>query len=154
VLDELISLRKIQILSWGCLLALCAGAWLFFSWEITWSVAVGGVISIVSFMLTHQDVANFMKALDFPKKQQGGQDNEATVEEQSDSTKKNIKLGKSRYIIKFWLRLAIIGLVLLMLIKSGKVNIFGLLVGLSTVVFTITLTTVGAAGRYIISSRR
>ncbi|MBU1987097.1 MAG: ATP synthase subunit I [Proteobacteria bacterium] len=138
--DELVSLRKMQVLSWVCLLLLCGGSWVFFSWEIAWAVAVGGVISIVSFVLTHQDVARFMKSLDYSEAGQG--------------EKKALKVGKTRYIIKFWLRLAIIGLVLLMLIKSGKVNIFGLLVGLSTVVFTITLTTVGAAGRYIISSRR
>ncbi len=134
------SLRKVQVLSWVCLVALCGGAWMFWSWQMAWSVAVGGILSIVSFMLTHQDVANFMKALD------------STAEGQAE--KKALKVGKTRYIIKFWLRLAIIGLVLLILIKSGKVNIFGLLVGLSTVVFTITLTTVGAAGRYIIRSRR
>lgn len=129
-----------QVLSWVCLAVLCAGAWLFWSWQMTWSVAVGGVISITSFMLTHQDVARFMKSLGSSAEGQG--------------EKKALKVGNSRYIVKFWLRLAIIGLVLLMLIKSGKVNIFGLLVGLSTVVFTITLTAVGAAGRYIISSRR
>lgn len=140
MLDELLSLRKMQVLSWVCLLILCGGSWLFYSWEFAWAVAIGGVISIVSFMLTHQDVARFMKSLDSSEEGQG--------------EKKTLKVGKSRYIIKFWLRLAIIGLILLMLIKSGKVNIFGLLVGLSTVVFTITLTTVGAAGRYIISSRR
>jgi membrane protein implicated in regulation of membrane protease activity len=140
VSDELISLRKMQVLSWACLLVLCVGSWLLVSWEFAWAVAVGGVLSIVSFMLTHQDVARFLKSLD--------------SSEEGDGEKKALKVGKSRYIIKFWLRLAIIGLVLLMLIKSGKVNIFGLLVGLSTVVFTITLTTVGAAGRYIISSRR
>lgn len=138
--DELVSLRKVQVLSWVCLVALCGGAWIFWSWQMAWSVAVGGILSIVSFMLTHQDVANFMKALD------------SSAEGQAE--KKALKVGKTRYIIKFWLRLAIIGLVLLILIKSGKVNIFGLLVGLSTIVFTITLTTVSAAGRYIIRSRR
>lgn len=140
MLDELLPLRKMQVLSWACLLILCGGSWFFYSWEFAWAVAIGGVISIVSFMLTHQDVARFMKSLD--------------SSEEGQEEKKTLKVGKSRYIIKFWLRLAIIGLILLMLIKSGKVNIFGLLVGLSTVVFTITLTTVGAAGRYIISSRR
>lgn len=138
--DELLSLRKMQVLSWVCLLVLCVGSWLLVSWEFAWSVAVGGVLSIVSFMLSHQDVTRFMKSLDSSEEGQG--------------EKKALQVGKARYIIKFWLRLAIIGLVLLLLIKSGKVNIFGLLVGLSTVVFTITLTTVGEAGRYIISSRR
>ncbi len=138
--DELLSLRKMQVLSWACLLVLCAGSWVFLSWDFAWAVAVGGVISIVSFMLTHQDVAGFMESLNSSEEGQG--------------EKKALKIGKSQYIIKFWLRLAVIGLVLLILIKSGKVNIFGLLVGLSTVVFSITLTTVSAARHHIISSRR
>lgn len=138
--DELLSLRKMQALSWVCLLVLCAGSWIFLSWDFAWAVAVGGVISIVSFMLAHQDVARFMESLNSSDEGQG--------------EKKALKLGKSQYIIKFWLRLAVIGLVLLILIKSGKVNIFGLLVGLSTVVFSITLTTVSAARHHIISSRR
>lgn len=138
--EELLSLRKMQVLSWVCLLALCAGSWVFLSWDFAWAVAVGGVISIVSFMLTHQDVAGFMESLNSSEEGQG--------------EKKALKIGKSQYIIKFWLRLAVIGLVLLILIKSGRVNIFGLLVGLSTVVFSITLTTVSAARHHIISSRR
>jgi hypothetical protein len=140
VVDDFLSLRTLQVWNWVCLVVLCAGTWLFLSWEFAWAVAVGGVVSIVSFMLAHQDVARFMKSLDSSEEGQG--------------EKKGLQAGKSRYIIKFWLRLAIIGLILLMFIKSGKVNIFGLLVGLSTVVFTITLTTVSAAGRYFISSRR
>lgn len=138
--DELVSLRKVQVLSWVCLVALCGGAWIFWSWQMAWSVAVGGILSIVSFMLTHQDVARFMESLN--------------SSEEGKGEKKALKLGKSQYIIKFWLRLAVIGLVLLILIKSGKVNIFGLLAGLSTVVFSITLTTVSAARHHIISSRR
>ncbi len=138
--DELLFLRKTQVLCWICLLVLCAGSWVFLSWDFAWAVAIGGVISIVSFMLIHRDVARFMESLNPSEEGQG--------------EKKALKIGKSQYIIKFWLRLAVIGLVLLILIKSGKVNIFGLLVGLSTVVFSITLTTVSAARHHIISSRR
>lgn len=127
-------------MSWICLLVLCAASWFFHTWEFAQAVAVGGVLSIVSFLLTHHDVACFLKALGVSPEEKQGE-------------KKALKVGKSRYIVKFWLRLAIIGLILLMLIKSGRVDIFGLLVGLSTVVFTIVLTTVGVAGRYIISRR-
>ncbi len=150
--DDFFPLRKMQVVSWACLFCLSAGSWIFFSWDVAWSVAVGGVISIVSFLLTHQDVAHFIKSLDLPTRNASGE--AAQGEEPETQTKQKLRLGKSRYIIKFWLRLAIIGLILLMLIKSGRVNIFGLLVGLSTVVFSITLTTVGVAGRSIISSRR
>jgi len=152
VADDFFPLRTMQVVSWVFLLVLFAGSWLFFSWQCAWSVAVGGITSIVSFHLTHQDVASFIRSLGGPTK---GASGEAVVnEETGKKAGQKISLGKSRYVIKFWLRLAIIGLILLMLIKSGKVNIFGLLVGLSTVVFSITLTTVGVAGRSIINSRR
>lgn len=144
--DELISLRKLQVLSWLLLVILVAGSWVVMGRDFSWSVAAGGALSILSFLSTKRDVAEFMNSLEAPVEQ------EEAEEEQEE--RKPPKGGKARYIIKFWLRLAIIGLVLLLLIKSGKANVFGLLVGLSTVVFTITLSSVFAAGRYFISRRR
>jgi hypothetical protein len=62
--------------------------------------------------------------------------------------------GKGVVILKFWLRIAMIGVVLLLLIKSSSVNIFGLILGLSTVVFTVTFTAVNVVRHYYFSGRR
>jgi hypothetical protein len=129
-----------QVMSWIYLAVLVLGSWMLHSMFFAWSVFVGGVISIVSFWVCHNDVIHFIGSL--------------TSEPDAREEKNRAKRGKARYLIKFWVRIAIIGIVLLVLIKYQKVNIFGLILGLSTVVFTITFTAVNVARRYFFSGRR
>jgi len=140
VTDDLISLRKMQVMSWVYLAVLMLGAGIIHSMFFAWSVFVGGVISIVSFWVCHNDVIHFIGTLT------------STPDDQGEKTR--MKRGKAGYLIKFWFRIAIIGVVLLVFIKYQKVNIFGLILGLSTVVFTITFTAVNVARRYFFSGRR
>jgi len=51
------------------------------------------------------------------------------------------------------LRIAVIGIVLLLLIRFGDINVFGLILGLTTVVFTITMSGLGVVWRYYFSRR-
>jgi len=140
VTDDLISLRKMQVMSWVYLAVLMLGAGIIHSMFFAWSVFVGGVISIISFWVCHNDVIHFIGTLTSTPDSQGEQ--------------ARMKRGKAGYLIKFWVRIAIIGVVLLVFIKYQKVNIFGLILGLSTVVFTITFTAVNVARRYFFSGRR
>jgi ATP synthase I chain len=139
VLD--ISLKQVQVFSFGFLLALTGGSWLIMSWFFAQSVLVGGVIAIASFFSGHRDISSFLKTFE-------------TLPEEKEREKEKKSFGKSRYIVKFWLRLALIAVVLLFFIKSGQANVIGLLLGLSTVVFAIILTTLNVAGRYFLSRRR
>ncbi|MBU0946823.1 MAG: ATP synthase subunit I [Proteobacteria bacterium] len=132
-------MKQVQVLSFGFLLVLTGGSWLIMSWFFAQSVLVGGVIAIASFFSGHRDIASFLKTFEPPP-------------EEKEKEKKSF--GKSRYIVKFWLRLALIAVVLLLFIKSGQANVIGLLLGLSTVVFAIILTTLNVAGRYFLSRRR
>jgi ATP synthase I chain len=136
VLD--ISLKQVQALSFGFLLVLSGGSWLIMSWPFAQSVIVGGVIAIASFFSGHRDISSFLQTFEPP------------VEGKENEKKSG---GKSIYIIKFWLRLAVIAVILLFFIKSGKANVIGLLLGLSTVVFAIILTTLSVAGRYFLSRK-
>jgi ATP synthase I chain len=136
VLD--ISLKQIQALSFGFLVVLTGGSWLIMSWSFALSVLIGGVIAIASFFSGHRDIASFLKTFEPPE--------EGREEEKKGS-------GKSVYIIKFWLRLALIAVILLFFIRSGKADVIGLLLGLSTVVFAIILTTLSVAGRYFLSRK-
>jgi hypothetical protein len=143
VVDDLLSPKKIQILSWMYLLVLTVGSWIVFSWSFAWAVLAGGIISILSFVVSHKDVVGFLESM-------------STVQE-GESEKKEIKKRKLGLIIKFWFRILIIGVVLLVIIKSQKIsrdNIIGLLLGLSTVVFTVTVTALGVARHYFLSGRR
>ena len=138
--EDLISLRKMQVMSWVYLAVLMLGAGILHSTFFAWSVFVGGVISILSFWVCHNDVIHFIGSLT------------STPDSQGENAM--MKRGKAGYLVKFWVRIAIIGVVLLVFIKYQKVNIFGLILGLSTVVFTITFTAVNVARRYFFSGRR
>lgn len=136
----MISLQKMQIVSWFYLLALTLGSWWFMSWSFAWPVVAGGVISIVSFISSHKDVMSFVDSLTPDTKDEV----ENTIEK-----KEGAKRTKTGFILRFWLRIIIIGIVLLLLIKSAKANPFGLIIGLSTMVVTITFTAVSVARRYL-----
>ncbi len=129
-----------QVMSWIYLLVLTLGSWVLVSWSFAWAVFAGGVISILSFVVSHRDVIGFFESL--------GTDQDGV------SDKKKVKKNKLGFILKFWFRILLIGIVLLLLIKSGKANVFGLILGLSTVVFTVTFTALSVAKRYFFSGRR
>lgn len=137
--DEVMSLQKMQAVSWFFLTILTIGAWFLHSFFFAWSVFIGGLIAIFSFWVTHKDVTSFFCRL--------------AVAEPASGGKKQIK-SKGEYLIRFWIRIAIIGAVLLVLIKYNKVHIIGLILGLSTVVFAVTFTALNAARRYFFSGRR
>ncbi len=139
--EDLISLQKMQVAGWIYLLCLTVGSWMVVSWSFALAVLVGGVISILSFVASHRDVVGFFETI-------------AGVQENEDSDKKKIKKSKSGFLLKFWIRIGVTGVVLLLFIKSGKANVFGLILGLSTVVFTITFTALSVAKRYFFSGRR
>ena len=137
-----ISLKQVQAMSLGFLLALTGGSWLVMSWSFALFVLVGGVIAVASFFSGHRDIEAFLKSFEPPK--------EGVV-----PAKKVSKKSKAGYIIKFWLRLAVIGVVLLFIVRRTEKteDIIALLLGLSTVVFAIMLTTVSVAGRYFLSRK-
>ncbi len=140
VVDDVISLQRMQVMSWVYLLVLTVGSWLLVSWSFAWAVFAGGVVSILSFVVSHKDVIGFIESL--------------TPAQDGVSDKEKVKKYKKGFILKFWFRIFLIGVVLLLLIKSGKANVFGLILGLSTVVFTVTFTALSVAKRYFFSGRR
>jgi len=137
--EELLSLKKMLVMSWVYLLILVLGSWMLSSWSFAWAVMAGGIISIISFHVSQRDVTAFMDSL------APGQ--EGAVE------KDIVKKSKKGFILKFWLRLFLIGFVLFFLIKSSSVNVFGLILGLTTVVFTITLSALSLVWKYYFSRR-
>ena len=137
--DEL-SLQKMQVVGWTVLVIMTAGSALLMSLQFAGSVFIGGVISISSFWLSYKDVMRLVDSV--------------TSTPLPESKKESARLGQKGYLIKFWIRLAIIGVVLLLIIKSGMVNIFGLILGLSTVVVTITCMSMNVVYHYYFSGRR
>ena len=138
-MEDSLSLKKMLVLSWIYLVVLVAGSWLLSSWSFAWAVLAGGTISVVSFWFSYRDVTVFFDSI--------------APEHEPRSGKDRLKEGKKGFIVKFWLRIFLIGLVLLFLITIGNINIFGMILGLTTVVFTITVSALGVVWRYYFSRR-
>ena len=138
--ENLLTLQKMQVVGWVVLVVLTCGSAILFSLSFAWSVFVGGVISICSFWISNKDVVSLIDAVS----------SLASVEDR----KAKATQGQRGYLLKFWLRIVIIGVVLFVLIKSRAVNIFGLILGLSTVVLAITLVSLNVARHYFFRGRR
>jgi Flp pilus assembly protein TadB len=140
VTENEVALQKMQVISWIVLAVMTSASAVLVSLWFAWSVFAGGVLSIVSFWVSSKDVLGMI----------GSISSLTSLEDR----KAQAQQGQKGYLLKFWIRIVLIGIVLLLLIKSKVVNIFGLILGLSTVVFTITFTAVNVARRYFFSGRR
>jgi len=140
VVNNFISLRKMQVVGWLYLITLVIGSWVFGSWNFAWSALAGGVTAITSFWVSQRDLNAFLHTL-------------GSGPALSDGQAKAV-FSKSGFLIRFWIRIAIIGVVVLLLIKYSSINAFGLILGLSTIVFTVTFTAVEIVRRYYFSGRR
>jgi len=140
VTDDVLSLRKIQRVCWIVLAGLTLGSFFVVSFPFALSVLVGGVISNISFLISQRDIKGFVESI--------------ILLSEPGVREAKAKQGQKGYILKFWLRIAIIGIVLLLCIKSGMVDIFGIILGLSTVVSAITFVALNVIRRYYFSRRR
>ena len=116
-------LQKIRFYNWMILMITGSLSFLFMSATFTLGVILGGLIIIGNFRL----LQNTIRAA-FPA---GG----------------GMKRNKGTIIIKFYFRLAILGLIIYMLITNGWVNPLGLTAGLSIVVITILYVGIQAVFR-------
>ncbi len=136
-MEDKLSLKRMLVLSWLYLAILVIGSWVMSSWSFAWGVLVGGVISIASFLVSYREVRRFFETHELQQGQSAGKS----------------KFTKQGLILKFWLRLLLIGLVLFFFIRFSSINVFGLILGLTTVVFTITLSALGVVWGYYFSRR-
>ncbi|MGV1100950.1 ATP synthase subunit I [Thiovibrio sp. JS02] len=108
-----VSLTRISVCNWLLLLLLTGLAWLFYTAFVALSVFVGGAIANLSFLFLKKDLVALLRG--------------------------PLEAAKARFFMRYYLRLAVIVAVLFLLVKFQKVQIVGLLVGLSTVLLSIGL---------------
>lgn len=130
-------LAYIQRFNWILLAALIAGTWYIFSWPQAQSVLIGGLLANVSFLLLRRDIAIFMDNFS-----QAGMSWQAVR-----------KLEKIKFFVKFYGRLAILALVLYLLITRVSIDVIGLVVGLSTIMFSIIVVVI-SKGSMLYSAQR
>jgi hypothetical protein len=129
-----------QTVCWLVLVVLTLGALLFSSVSFALAVFAGGLTANISFLVSHRDIMGFIGSI--------------TSHSEPERRQAEAEQGRKGYIIKFWFRIVIIGIVLFFLIKLRAVNIFGLILGLSTVVIAVGFVSLELIGRYYFSGRR
>lgn len=116
-----ISVSVIQTTSWIVLIAMAVAAAVAYSRETALSILAGGAISSVSFLWMKRDVRNILAG--------------------------PLQAAKILFFLKYYARLAILAVILYGIIRYQLVQVIGLLIGLSSVVFGIILAGAAAAGK-------
>lgn len=120
---DLISPRHLKIANWLVLTALVLASLLWQGWEFALGVLVGGLVVVVNFHLLHRALKGTLERVGTDPQEYRGRAR---------------AFFAGRQLLRFVALLAII----YFLVRYGWVNIFGLLLGLSTVVLTLTLAAI------------
>lgn len=120
-------LARVELFNWLLLAALGIACWLTFSGESLKGLLVGGFIANLSFMALKRDLSGIFNG---PP-----------------------SAVKFRFFLKYYLRLSVLAVALYFLVRYWHIHIFGLLTGLSTVVFSITTVAVSEARKIFLSAK-
>lgn len=108
--------KRIEITNWVLVAALTAGSLVLQSDRFTLGILCGGLISVINFHGLCRNLVNVF-----------------TV---------NLNRARPALMIRYYMRLAVTGLLLYLIISRNIVDVIGLVIGLSVVVLNIMLTTV------------
>ncbi len=117
---ELMSPRHLKIANWVVLAVLVAASWLWQGRQFALGVLVGGLVVVVNFYMLHHALRVTLERASLSAR---------------DARSKAQAFFAVRQLLRFFVLLAVVSL----LVGGGWVDIFGLLVGLSTVVLTLVL---------------
>lgn len=121
--DDTLSLKKVQATNWLLLAAMSLAGLLFFSSQVATSILIGGLIVTLSFRFLQRDLT---KLLTGP-----------------------LTAVKGRFFIKYYARFAVVAVILFFLIRHQAVDITAMLIGLSTVLVSIIVTTAAEAKKIL-----
>lgn len=112
-------MHKVQVLNWVVLAGLVLLGWLAWSSGVAVSILIGGTVANISFLLLKKDLIRLLSG--------------------------PLHAAKARFFMKYYARLTGVVLILFLLVKLQQVNTVALLVGLSSVLVSITFTVAGEA---------
>ncbi len=122
-------LHRMEISSWLVLITATTGTWFVLgNIYLAFSLLLGGLIANASYYIMKRDLVNFL---------QGAL--------QGDGKE---KVAKAKYYLKYYVRLAVLTLILYVIIRNQFAQPIALIVGLSTVVFSICFTVASVARQY------
>lgn len=130
-------LRIIIRFSWILVILAAGGSWYIINASFGHSVLVGGILANMSFLLLRRDIRQMLDRV-----AQAGEDIKSTI-----------RLERVRFFLKFYARLLVLGLLLYAVATTVELNMIGVALGLSTVVFSVIVVALGM-GRTISSNQR
>jgi hypothetical protein len=122
---DITSPRQLKLANWLVLAGLILAGFIWRGTEFALGILVGGLVVVINFHLLHQALRGTLER--------------ALAADPEEAEARAKAFFAARQLLRFFALLAIIFL----LVSSGWVNIFGLLVGLSTVVLTLIMAAIG-----------
>lgn len=111
--------KDLKILNWIILLILSLSSYILLSPEQTLGTIIGGLLIITNFKVLQHSIRRIFNNTDFKK------------------------INKTSIILKYYIRLIILGFIIFLLLMKGWINPVGLAIGLSTLVISITILGIG-----------
>jgi hypothetical protein len=130
-------LRSVQRFNLCLLAVLICGSWYIFNWSLAQSVLIGGMLANISFFMLRRDIKEFMGNFS-----QAGMNWKAVK-----------KFEKVKFFLKFYGRLTALAFVMYLLITMVTIDVIGLVVGLSTIMFSV-IVVVLSKGSMLYSAQR
>lgn len=127
---------RVMLFSGLLLVVLTIGSWYISGWFFARSVLIGGLLVNGSFWLLKADIQRLMQRVGGGDGNQGGA----------------FTLEKTRFFLRFYARLIVLGLLLVVIASKVTINVIGLALGLSTVMFSVVIIGL-STGRYSTSSK-
>jgi diacylglycerol kinase len=121
---EILTPRRLKIANWLVLAVLVATGFIWQGKEFALGILMGGLVVVINFHLLHQALKGMLEraAVGSPEETHGR--------------------AKAFFAARQFLRFFALLVVIYLLARQGWVNIFGLLVGLSTVALTLILVAI------------
>ncbi|GAB4333329.1 MAG: ATP synthase subunit I [Desulfobulbaceae bacterium] len=129
-------LALVQRCNWLLLAILIGGAWYLYSGMVARSVLIGGLLANASFFLLRKDVDSFL----------------ANFSRSGLNWRAVKKLEKVKFFLKFYGRLAALAVILYFLVTGMRVDVIGLVVGLSSIMFSVIIVVL-SRGSAILSTQ-
>src|SRR5512140_2254496 len=116
---EILTPRRLKMANWLVLAVLTVAGYIWQGKEFALGILVGGLVAVINFHLLHQALQGMLER--------------AVVGSPEEAKGRAKAFFAARQLLRFFALL----LVIFLLVSHGWVNIFGLVVGLSTVVLTL-----------------
>ncbi len=118
--------RYIMGLSCLMVIVFTLGSWFIVERQFAISVLIGGALINVSFLLLKNDIEKLLHKVSVAGERSGAVS----------------RVEKVRFFLKFYARLIILGLLLIVLVSKFSINMIGLSLGLATVMLSAVITVV------------